>query len=73
MENQEIPQENPSLALSDLILLMNLVKVTAERGAIKAEEMQTVGIVYEKLVKFLQASGALAPQNQTEQNNAQDQ
>jgi len=49
----------PSLALSDLVLLLNLVRVTADRGAIKAEEMSAVGAVYEKLQKFLQASGAM--------------
>ena len=52
---QEAP---PSLALSDLVLLFNLVKITADRGAIKADEMTVVGAVYEKLGKFLQASGA---------------
>jgi len=54
---QEAQEAPPSLALSDLILLYNLVKVTAERGAIKAEEMTAVGAVYEKLGKFLQSSG----------------
>jgi hypothetical protein len=58
---QETQSEAPSLSLSDLVLLLNLVRVTAERGAIKAEEMSAVGAVYEKLGKFLQASGALNP------------
>jgi hypothetical protein len=63
MEDQEqtTAPEAPNLALSDLVLLLNLVRATAERGAIKAEEMTAVGAVYEKLFKFLQASGALAP------------
>ena len=56
---QETQPEAPSLSLNDLVLLLNLVRVTAERGAIKAEEMSAVGAVYEKLGKFLQASGAL--------------
>lgn len=56
---QQTP-EQPSLSLSDLVLLLNVVRVTAERGAIKAEEMAAVGAVYEKLQKFLQASNALA-------------
>jgi hypothetical protein len=58
-EPQTETPETPSLALTDLVLLVNLVRVTAERGAIKAEEMSAVGAVYEKLVKFLTASGAL--------------
>jgi len=66
MEDQTTETQNteaseaPSLALSDLVLLLNLVRVTAERGAIKADEMNAVGTVYEKLFKFLQASGALS-------------
>ena len=79
MENQITETQNleeapaaPSLALSDLVLLLNLVRVTAERGAIKADEMNAVGAVYEKLFKFLQASGALA-QAQSEDTPADEE
>lgn len=58
-ETQNPTPEVPSLSLSDLVLMFNLIRVTADRGAIRAEEMATVGTVYEKLGKFLQASGAL--------------
>lgn len=60
-QNQTPAPEVPSLSLSDLVLLYNLTKVAADRGAIKAEEMAVVGAVYEKLGKFLQASGAFQP------------
>lgn len=63
--SQNSTTETPSLALTDLVLLLNLVRVSADRGAIKAEEMTAVGAVYEKLYKFLQASGALAPAEQS--------
>lgn len=56
-QTQSPEQETPSLALSDLVLLFNVVKIAADRGAIKAEEMSAVGTVYEKLGKFLQSSG----------------
>jgi hypothetical protein len=52
--------EVPSLAISDLVLVFNLIRITAERGAIKADEMAAVGTVYDKLFKFLQASGAIS-------------
>lgn len=73
MEQPTQTPEAPSLSLSDLVLLLNLVRVTAERGAIKAEEMAAVGTVHDKLLKFLQASGAIstqqppAPEEPTEQ------
>jgi hypothetical protein len=57
-ENPQIP-EQPNLALSDLVLLLNLIRVTSERGAIKADELSAVGTVYDRLYKFLEASGAI--------------
>jgi hypothetical protein len=64
-ENPQTP-EAPSLALADLVLLLNLIRVTSERGAIKAEELSAVGAVYDKLLKFLEASGAINRQTPTE-------
>jgi len=58
--------EQPSLALSDLVLLLNLIRVTSERGAIKADELSAVGAVYDKLFKFLEASGAINKQASAE-------
>jgi len=65
-EIQTPAPEVPSLALSDLILLFNVVKAAADRGAVKPEEMTAVGTVYEKLGRFLQASGAFTPPAQAE-------
>ena len=59
---EETTQENaPGLSLQDLVLMMNLIRATSERGAIRAEEMTEVGNVYNKLVAFLQYSGAIKP------------
>lgn len=62
MEQNPPSPEAPSLALADLVLLLNLIRVTSERGAIKAEELSAVGTVYDKLLKFLEASGAINKQ-----------
>lgn len=53
--------ETPSISLQDLVVLLNLVKLAADRGAIKAEEMVTVGTVYERLLTFLKSSGVIKP------------
>lgn len=64
---KETPTETPeqpqgvSLSLQDLVLMMNLIRATTERGAIRAEEMTEVGAVYNKLVQFLTESGAIQP------------
>lgn len=66
------PTQPPSLAISDLVMVLNLIRITAERGAIKAEEMSAVGTLYEKLFGFLQASGALnRPESATGQEQAE--
>jgi hypothetical protein len=49
------------------MLLLNLIRVTSERGAIKADELSAVGSVYDKLFKFLEASGAINKQASAEQ------
>jgi hypothetical protein len=54
----------PSLSISDLIVLTNLTSAAAQRGAIRADEMQLVGAVYDKLIAFLTAAGALKPAEQ---------
>lgn len=52
-------EQPPSLQLADLVLVLKLIQETSRRGAIRPEEMAEVGAVYDKLVKFLVASGAL--------------
>jgi hypothetical protein len=50
MENQE------SLNLNDLKLMAQIIKVVSSRGAIQAEEMAAVGILYTKLLSFIKAA-----------------
>ena len=63
-ETQAVEQETPGVALGlgDLALMANIIQVTSERGAIKANEMQAVGALYSKLVAFVNAN---APQPET--------
>ena len=57
----------PSLQIADLIVVANLIQAVAQRGAIRADEMELVGGVYTKLNQFLVASGAIpAPDANTE-------
>jgi len=48
-----------NLTIQDLTTCMQIIAVCGNRGAIKAEEMAVVGTVYNKIYKFLDASGAL--------------
>ena len=65
-------QEQPSLNLQDLILVAQIIQVSSTRGAFKADELANVGSLYNKLIAFLQSTGALtpAPANTEENKNA---
>jgi hypothetical protein len=56
MENfTEQSKSPPSLTISDLSLAKQLLEITSERGAYRANELRAVGELYEKLSAFLEA------------------
>lgn len=66
-ETQETTaSEVVALGLADLALMANIIQVTSERGAIKANEMQAVGALYTKLVAFVNAN-APKPESEPEE------
>lgn len=58
---QQPAQQAPGLTLQDLVLVAQIIQLTSQRGAFKAEELEQVGGLYNKLVAFLQSTGAIAP------------
>ena len=62
-------QAAPSLTLQDLVLVAQIIQLTSQRGAFKAEELESVGGLYNKLIAFLQSTGALAPAQTEEKKN----
>ena len=61
-------QPAPSLTLQDLVLVAQIIQLTSQRGAFKAEELADVGGLYNKLVTFLQSTGALTPATPPEES-----
>ena len=60
--------ENVSLTLADMASLKNLIEAATARGAFRANEMSTVGGIYDKLDAFLTATQAqLAAQAEAQQ------
>jgi len=47
-----------TLGVADLNLMANVLEAVAQRGAIRANEMQSVGVLYNRLIGFLVANGA---------------
>ena len=66
-DQDQKPTAPPSLQLADLLLVLRLIQASSQRGAIRAEEMSEVGAVYNKLVQFLTAAGAIQPATPQEQ------
>lgn len=65
-EQDQAQPEAPSLQLADMVLMLKVIQATAQRGAIRAEEMAEVGALHNQLVKFLTATGAIQPAPQTQ-------
>lgn len=51
--NQLSEQEAVSLSIQDLVSIKNIIDLSAQRGAFKAQEMLAIGQVYTKLAGFL--------------------
>ena len=66
-ESQAEPVSVPNLGVNDLKLMANILEVVSNRGAIKAGEMAAVGQLYNNLMTFLIANGAVeVPQPEVE-------
>ena len=49
-------QQQETLGINDLQLMAQVIKVVSTRGAIQAEEMAAVGILYTKLISFIKSA-----------------
>ena len=58
-ESVEAKSQAPALGVNDLKLMANIIEVVSNRGAIKANEMAAVGSLYNNLMNFLIANGAI--------------
>jgi len=54
-------QPELNLTINDIGVMYSIIQATAQRGAIRAEEMSITGALHDKLRKFLEANGALQP------------
>jgi len=63
---------NPNLNIADLVNVLQVMKTCAARGAFRADEMSSVGGLYDRLQTFLIATGAVkvdaVNEEQTEQS-----
>ena len=62
--------ENITLTINDLATLRNVIDLASTRGAFRANELQEVGEIYNRLNQFVEASIAAA-QTQQEEHTAE--
>jgi hypothetical protein len=65
MENKD------QISLEDLTTVKDLLDLAATRGAFRGSELRTVGEIYDKISKFLEAIFAQAQADLNEQNKQQ--
>lgn len=56
--------EAPQLSLQDMATVVQIVDLCSERGAFKGVELEAVGAVRNRLVRFLQAAAPPAPEGE---------
>ena len=67
--NRNCSRKGIELTIQDLAGLKTVIDVATTRGAFKANEMLSVGTVYNKLEAFLNAVSQNQSRNSKEQNN----
>jgi hypothetical protein len=50
------------LQLNDILLAAQIIQLASARGAFKVEEFTQVGGLYDRMIGFLQSTGAIQPQ-----------
>lgn len=59
MSEQNPPQESSGLTLQDLVLVTQIIQLSAAKGVFRAEDMVQIGSLYNRLVGFLESTGAI--------------
>jgi hypothetical protein len=59
LQPQQPAEPAPSLTIQDLISVAQIIQLTSQRGAYRAEELANVGALYNKLIAFLDSVGAI--------------
>ncbi len=62
----------PGLTIADLIMVAQIVQRGAGAGIFKADELKGIGDFYDRLIKFLETSGAIVRSQQTQTAPAAD-
>lgn len=59
VNNDQTTPPAPSLNIQDIVFLCNVIDVASRRGTFRADEMSSIGAIYDKVTAFLKSTGAL--------------
>ena len=59
--NEPAPVQETNLSIADIGFLMQIVEVCSQRGAFRAEELASIGTVYNKVKAFVVANTPAEP------------
>jgi len=58
METQKTQESTDYFDINDFLMMRNVLEVVSQRGAIKADEMESVGRLFSKIQHYIAQSGA---------------
>lgn len=64
--------EKPNLTLQDLTLMVQILQVGTSRGSWKADELSSVGGLYDRITSFLAAAGVAVKKDTDDGANNQE-
>ena len=75
MNEEKQDNKNYTISLNDIIILKNLVGISARRGAFSVEEFKEIGEIYEKVDGFCKQQTVLLEKGNVEsvQNNTDEE
>lgn len=59
MPEQNVAQGSSGLTLQDLVLVMQIIQLSSAKGVFRAEDLAQIGSLYNRLVGFLESTGAI--------------
>ena len=60
MPDQNVQPESSGLTVQDLVLVAQIIQLSSARGIFRAEDLFQIGSLYNRLLSFLESTGAIS-------------
>lgn len=65
----EVKDQEPTLNMTDLVTMLNIIEKTTQRGVWSASELSAVGLAYDRLRRFVESADRAAKENTIKESN----